>query len=594
MAAFDFHGCLARMRWLSFVPVFVSVLSVALGPSAWAQAPTLVVFPLENATRNRRLDVVKQGLSDLLRDDLATGADVSVVDRTAMRAALKGTSGAPSVPMMKKALKKLGASHGVFGRVLAFGPELSLDVKVLDGVTGTVVEIARVEGPSNDLYRLETELLQRLASVLGLQKRLLTSGAQDATLLLAFCDAMALADAGHTRRAERLLESMVEEHPGFVLARARHDDLANQLDGFVAARSDPLTPDEELLVAHIEQGILSEAQLLKGDQIAVSQHFGYRTLRANFLLLQLRRRFGPANVPTSEPSVIVVPLAKQAGLKTLLRSYFENARLMLKELDVVKTHRKGLKAGTWNMSGEAELARRLGLGELPDAWGGEAAFSRSVADFLFFGTPTESPLFGRLRPSLAELESQLVKPLLALFDRSAVAAKGEGDEELEARAVLAKGTALAFLERQDEAAVTWRRLNHRPKADRARVYAERLTSDALGGSPELRELDELLLRCEEKTIVAFKAQLDRLFDVAMQSLFERAERLTMTCKASAFKTELVSELWTSIAETALQKGDCGAFRRAVNRMSATKAKSNIEGEGVACGEAAPLSETRRK
>lgn len=109
-------------------------------PSA-SGPPTLVVFPLANATGNPDMNWLREGLSDLIVTDLENRGKWNVLSRTKMHSLMGDTSPAASLPL-GAALAIAGSVHAtdfVEGTISSSGPQVIFSVDIRDGRDGRLV-----------------------------------------------------------------------------------------------------------------------------------------------------------------------------------------------------------------------------------------------------------------------------------------------------------------------------------------------------------------------------------------------------------------------------------------------------------------------
>jgi TolB-like protein/class 3 adenylate cyclase/tetratricopeptide (TPR) repeat protein len=135
------------------------------GPSASAAAPRLsfVVLPLENLSRDPDQEYFADGITDDLTTDLSRISGSFVIARnTAFTYKGKPTDA-------RQIGRELGVRYVIEGSVRRSGPQVQVDVQLIDAETGAHVWADRFDTDRHDLVAAQSEITGRLARTLNVE-----------------------------------------------------------------------------------------------------------------------------------------------------------------------------------------------------------------------------------------------------------------------------------------------------------------------------------------------------------------------------------------------------------------------------------------
>jgi TolB-like protein len=196
--------------------------------------PTVAVLYFDYSGKKAELEPLREGLAQMLITDLADLREIRVVERARLKAVLEehnlAASGKVDAVSAARVGKLLGAHELVLGSYFDLGGALRVDARVVEVETGKIVRSVGVNGPAADFWGLERDLAGKLADTM---RTALPAAFEHAALLppkprppkmaaataVTYGRALAAADAGKKTEARGLLTKVVDEAPGFTLAK---------------------------------------------------------------------------------------------------------------------------------------------------------------------------------------------------------------------------------------------------------------------------------------------------------------------------------------------------------------------------------------
>jgi len=196
--------------------------------------PTIAVLYFDYGGKKADLEPLREGLAQMLITDLAELGEIRVVERARLKTVLEeqklGASGKVDAATAARLGKLLGARALVLGSYFDLAGTLRVDARVVEVETGKIVRSVGVNGPAADFWALERDLAAKLADTM---RTALPAAFEHAALLppkprppklaagtaVTYGRALAAADAGKKAEARALLGKVVEEAPGFTLAK---------------------------------------------------------------------------------------------------------------------------------------------------------------------------------------------------------------------------------------------------------------------------------------------------------------------------------------------------------------------------------------
>ncbi len=226
------------MRSARLLPVIV-VMAFAGAPRAEKPAakpvkPTVAVLYFDYGGKKAELEPLREGLAQMLITDLAELPEIRVVERARLKAILEehglAASGKVDAASAARVGKLLGARDLVLGSFFDLAGTLRIDARVVEVETGKVVRSVGVNGPGADFWGLERDLAAKLADTMRTalpaafeHSAQLAPKARPpkvaAATAVTYGRALAAADAGKKAEARGLLTKVVDEAPGFTLAK---------------------------------------------------------------------------------------------------------------------------------------------------------------------------------------------------------------------------------------------------------------------------------------------------------------------------------------------------------------------------------------
>jgi len=225
-------------RFIALALVVAVTVGVRGVPRAAGKAvkPTIAVLYFDYGGKQADLEPLRQGLAQMLITDLAELGEIRVVERTRLNAVLEeqklAASGKVDAATAARIGKLLGARALVLGSYFDLAGTLRIDARVVEVETGKIVRSVGANGPAADFWGLERDLSAKLADTM---RTALPAAFEHAALLPAkprppkmaaataetYGRGLASAAAGKKAEARALLGKVVDEAPGFTLAK--HD-----------------------------------------------------------------------------------------------------------------------------------------------------------------------------------------------------------------------------------------------------------------------------------------------------------------------------------------------------------------------------------
>lgn len=204
-------------------------LFLALPRARAAEAHTLAVSYFDDASGQAELAPLAKGLADMLITDLSAVASLRIVERSRLNAALAELDLSRTRFIDPKTALKLGkglaAEYIMTGGYAVVGPTLRIDVRVFKVATGQVVASEKVEGPKDQFFALEKDLVDILVGALRLslgrdeKTRLRANATQSFDAFSSYSAGLDAADHGDAARARALYEKALAADPSYAAAK---------------------------------------------------------------------------------------------------------------------------------------------------------------------------------------------------------------------------------------------------------------------------------------------------------------------------------------------------------------------------------------
>jgi len=363
---------------LRFVLVILGLLAPVAAARAGSSAPVLAVLYVDNRTGDPGFDVLHKGLADMLVTDLAAQG-LAVVERERLQAlideqALQQTSFFDPKTAVRVG-KGLGATHVVFGALVAMKPQIRIDVRMVDVGTGEVTVTASVTGDGGAFFDLEQQLVARF--VAAFERRFAAAAApqtrvKDVGALLEYSKGLDLADRGELEAAKQRIEQSIRLSPGFALARRKKDEIVARIEASRDRRDALITKHRETLAAKAK-ATLARADADPGERVA------WRDVELQLL--------GQVLVESmSDRPLGVAALGKEAALEKALVAWADKAQAFIDELDRALAGGRPPFFRARLLQEDEAMARQAGLDE---SIGDEPVPARlRLARFLLLGEVT--------------------------------------------------------------------------------------------------------------------------------------------------------------------------------------------------------------
>lgn len=214
---------------LSTIALATALTAVATHQAAAAPPRTLAVSYFDNNSGSADLDPLARGLADMLITDLGKIAALQIVERAKLNDVMKELDLSRSKFIDPKTALKLGkglaAAYILAGGYLLSGDTLRIDVRIFDVTTGKVLAGDKVEGPKDDFFALEKDLVDILVKAVDVkiesaEKSALRRNATESFVAFkAYSQGLAFHDAGDDDKARAAFQAALDADPGYQAAR---------------------------------------------------------------------------------------------------------------------------------------------------------------------------------------------------------------------------------------------------------------------------------------------------------------------------------------------------------------------------------------
>ena len=205
-------------------------LLLLLTASASPKNPTLAIAYFDNNSNSAEFDPLRKGLADMLITDLLGMSAVQVVEREKLNVILDELKLSQTKTIDKTSALKVGkvlaAQYVLTGSMTVSKDSLRIDAKVLKTLDGTVVSSDKVEGPKNDFFAVEKELVDVLVRVLQLKlspdekSKLRRNPTQSFDAWNTYSRALDAKDHGNLDEARKLFADAISADPNYAAARS--------------------------------------------------------------------------------------------------------------------------------------------------------------------------------------------------------------------------------------------------------------------------------------------------------------------------------------------------------------------------------------
>jgi TolB-like protein len=218
------------LQWFALA---VAVTSVVSAGDARAADPsgkkTLAISYFDNNSGDAALDSLSRGLADMLITDLGGISAIQIVERDKLNVALKELELSRSKFIDPKTALKLGkglaATWVLTGGYVIAGDTMRIDARVFQVDNGKVLASDKVEGPRDDFFALEKDLVEALIRTLSLEVQTAERSAlrrnptQSWDAFRNYSLGLTLADKGDDAGARAAFEKALAADPSYKAAK---------------------------------------------------------------------------------------------------------------------------------------------------------------------------------------------------------------------------------------------------------------------------------------------------------------------------------------------------------------------------------------
>lgn len=238
-----------------------------------ARATTLAVAPFQEGTSAAATSPLGAGLADMVLTDLCTASGMECIERSQLSAVLGeielGASGFLEPSSAQQLGRGVGAALLVVGSISRTDSALSVDARVVDVQSARVLHTATAQGPLDDVFGVEAELVAKLADGLRVSVTAPRQAGGSAEGVALYGTGLSALDAGQEGLARTLLASAVEAGAGERYVAARLAALEANVQQAIAGRGDALTTELLGQIRAMEAGDSSACAAFSSSYIAM-------------------------------------------------------------------------------------------------------------------------------------------------------------------------------------------------------------------------------------------------------------------------------------------------------------------------------------
>lgn len=195
----------------------------------------VLYFDNECISDRERLDAFQKGIADTLIGDLGRLGRLQVVERERIDTLLSEMklqqSGLTDPASAVRIGKILGVQALLMGSYTAIGGMIRIDARIVEVETGLVLKAEEVTGPTDDFFKLEGDLVEKIAA--GLDAPLTTdelallsrAGRRSFAAFLEYSRGLDEMDRRRWREAEDAFTKALRIDPGFEQAAQKRKEL---------------------------------------------------------------------------------------------------------------------------------------------------------------------------------------------------------------------------------------------------------------------------------------------------------------------------------------------------------------------------------
>jgi TolB-like protein len=243
--------------------LLLALVLAPLLPLRAQAARSVAIAYFDNNTGDAALAPLAKGLADMLITDLSNVSALQIVERERLNQVLAELKLGRSKFIDPKTAQKLGkglaAEFIMTGGYTLAGNVLRLDARVIEVASGKVRASEKVEGPKEEFFALEKELVEVLVRTLDLKlalsekSKLRSNATESYTAFSQYAAGLDAKDRGDAESARRLFQAALDSDPNYKAAKNAterlkvifaRDDSA-KADAYAELRKtlDPKAPD---------------------------------------------------------------------------------------------------------------------------------------------------------------------------------------------------------------------------------------------------------------------------------------------------------------------------------------------------------------
>jgi TolB-like protein len=199
---------------------------------------TIAILAFDYSGKDPSLDPLREGLAQMLISDASSLPNVQVVERARLKALIEeqklARTGSVDPASAARVGKLLGARFLVLGSYFDLGQTMRLDARIVEVETGKIVRAVGATGNGADFWGIEQDLSKKINDAIAsalpempkvdLPVRAKPPKLKSATVAT-YGRALLALDSGKKHEAKTLLTNVVQEAPGFQLAKTELNSL---------------------------------------------------------------------------------------------------------------------------------------------------------------------------------------------------------------------------------------------------------------------------------------------------------------------------------------------------------------------------------
>ena len=230
---------------LRFKSIYFSF--ILLSTLLYSDVRTVAISYFDNTSGTEEYNPLSKGLADMLITDLSNVKSIQIVEREKLENLLKeielGDSKFMDASTAQKLGQGLGAGYMLTGSYLIMDETMRIDARLVDVGTGEISMAEEITGNKEHFFELEKNLVQKFIKSFNLELSRLESRkvnkvqTESFESFSAYSSSLDAYDKGNYEESKELLEEAVRIDEDFEIAWDRLEELLEEINELVKARS---------------------------------------------------------------------------------------------------------------------------------------------------------------------------------------------------------------------------------------------------------------------------------------------------------------------------------------------------------------------